>query len=93
MEIQGVVRQTHSELKRFPASPEVGSSFMSEAAQLLGDVAGVGAGALGLNSDYMGLLAQQTKTQQEMMVVNMLSNISKSEHETKMAPVRNIRVG
>ena len=93
MDIPGVSRRSEAELARFPASPQVGSSFMAEAADLLGDVAGIGAGAMGMNPDYMALLAQQTKTQQEMMVMNMMSNISKSEHETKMAPVRNIRVG
>ena len=52
------------------------------------------AGATGGSSlgEYSELINMQIQMQQEMMTVTMVSNIEKSQHETRMAPVRNIRV-
>lgn len=39
------------------------------------------------------LLNQQIQVQQVMQTVSMASNIARSQHETEMAPIRNMRVG
>ena len=39
------------------------------------------------------LMAAQIAEQQKMQVISLYSNVSKSEHEANMAPIRNIRVG
>lgn len=51
-----------------------------------------GAGAL-LGGDMTNLLNMQIQIQKEMQVVNMISNVERSKHETEMAPIRNMRVG
>lgn len=43
--------------------------------------------------DLGALLQQQIQIQLQMQVWTAQSNISKSEHEIQMAPVRNMRVG
>lgn len=44
-------------------------------------------------SDITNLLNQQIQIQQLMQTVSMASNIARSQHETEMAPIRNMRVG
>lgn len=66
-------------------------SLASSGADLVGDV------LPGLNP-FMGtgledLLNQQMQIQLLMQQVSMLSNISRSQHEMEMAPVRNMRLG
>lgn len=46
----------------------------------------------GLNSPYQDLLSAQTEAQMQLMQVSLQSNLSRTEHETKMAVVRNVRV-
>jgi hypothetical protein len=53
----------------------------------------LGSNGAGISENPWDLIQQQLEIQKEMMVVSMYSNIKKSEHETQMAPVRNIRVG
>lgn len=48
---------------------------------------------IGISSEYRELLDKQLETQQEMQQVTFTSNIEKSQHESRMAAVRNIRVG
>lgn len=55
-----------------------------------GDVGGVPTEALG---DFAELIQMQIEVQKEMQTTTMVSNIEKSRHETKMAPIRNIRAG
>jgi hypothetical protein len=43
--------------------------------------------------DFQSLLNAQMEVQRVMAMVSMESNISKSRHETEMAPIRNLRVG
>lgn len=43
--------------------------------------------------DLTQLLNMQIEIQRQMQVVSMISNVAKSQHETEMAPVRNMRVG
>lgn len=42
---------------------------------------------------FQQLLSMQMQAQMEMQQVSLLSNVEKSRHETKMTPIRNIRVG
>lgn len=80
-------------------APEPRSSFGSwaqVAGSTVGSVAGAAAGAglgLGLGTDLTSLLNQQIQIQQEMQVISMQSNISRSQHEMEMAPIRNMRIG
>ncbi len=45
-----------------------------------------------VNPEYQQLIERQMELQQQMMLVSMHSNLEKSKHDTRMAPVRNIRV-
>lgn len=60
------------------------------AAGLLG-AGGLGGGGVGDANDLNGLLNTQIQLQRELQVFSMLSNIAKTEHETRMAAVRNMR--
>ena len=46
-----------------------------------------------VTGDFAELLQMQIQAQEEMQAVSMVSNIEKSKHESRMAAVRNIRVG
>ena len=64
-----------------------GSSFKD----LLGRVVG-GSGVGGtLFAEYQQLLVTQMEVQQQMQLMNFLTNIEKSRHETRMAAIRNVR--
>lgn len=63
-----------------------GISDVGQAA-LGGDVLGGGTAELG------ELLQAQMETQMRMQSITMASNIEKSSHESKMAAIRNVRVG
>ncbi len=41
---------------------------------------------------YQDLIDKQIETQQELQQVTFTSNIERSEHETRMAAIRNVRV-
>lgn len=42
---------------------------------------------------FADLLREQVEAQRQMQVINFHSNVEKSKHETRMAPIRNIRAG
>ena len=42
--------------------------------------------------EYQELLQAQTEAQLQLMQVSLQSNLSRTEHETQMAAVRNLRV-
>jgi hypothetical protein len=74
--------------------PEPRSSLASFGESMLA----TGMGALGSvmtggGMDLTSLLNTQIQIQREMQVISMASNIAKSQHETEMAPIRNMRVG
>lgn len=70
-------------LTRTAVRGAVGGSFGGGAAGALGASAG--------NQDAWDLLDLQRQLQQESQMFNTLSNIMKTEHESRMAIVRNIR--
>jgi hypothetical protein len=78
---------------------EIAGGLVSAALGLTQTIAGGGVGGLGgltnLNSQamYAKLLSEQTRIQQETLVFNAKSNMSKSEHDTKKSIVNNWRAG
>ena len=47
---------------------------------------------LSLSPEYQALLERQIEVQTEVQQATFASNIERSKHETRMAPVRNLRV-
>ncbi len=54
-----------------------------------GDVGGVPLQATG---DFASLIQMQIDAQKEMQSVTLVSNLEKSNHESKMSAIRNVRV-
>lgn len=85
-----------SKLQRF--SPEPANSFLQGLGKTMRTAASYAssiAGFAGQNTtlDQFGeLVRTQSEVQMQMMLVSMQSNLSRTEHETKMAAVRNMRV-
>lgn len=48
--------------------------------------------AVDISPEYRELLEQQMQTQAELQQVSLYSNLQRSQHETRMAAVRNIRL-
>ena len=46
-----------------------------------------------ISPSYQALIEQQMQVQMEQQTITFTSNIEKSRHESRMAAVRNIRVG
>lgn len=86
-----------SSLLRFPPEPRNSlSSWAGSALSTVGGAVSSLSGAVtgfGDVSDITNLLNQQIYVQQIMQTVSMASNIARSQHETEMAPIRNMRVG
>jgi hypothetical protein len=59
-------------------------------AKTVSSASGIGIG--GVSDDFLSLLELQINAQKEMQSVSMMSNIEKSKHETRMTPIRNLRV-
>lgn len=83
-------------LRKF--SPEPNSSFLQRVGTTARNIAGVAgsaaeiAGNAALGGEFSGLLQAQTDAQMQLMVMTMHSNLSRTDHETRMASVRNMRV-
>ncbi len=58
----------------------------------IGGAGGVGGDQFG-GASFQELLKQQTQIQQESAQFTALTNISKTEHESRMSAIRNIRAG
>ena len=44
-----------------------------------------------LSPEYQELINKQIETQLEVQQVTLVSNVERSKHEAKMAPIRNVR--
>lgn len=83
-------------LRKF--SPEPDSSFLQRVGTTARNLAGYAgtaaqfAGGAALGSEFAGLIQTQSEAQMQMMVMSMHSNLSRTDHETRMAAVRNMRV-
>lgn len=75
-----------------PSSTGVGvfSDVVGAVQSIAGEVGGVSLNATG---SFAELIQAQLQAQMEMQTTSMVSNIERSKHETKMTPVRNIRLG
>lgn len=77
--------------------PEPSSTGVGVFADVVGAVqsiaGGVGGVSLNPTGSFAGLIQAQIQAQMEMQTTSMVSNIERSKHETKMTPVRNIRLG
>ncbi len=64
--------------------------------QALGAVAKVAStsipGLAGVSPEYSSMIQAQVEMQEQMMKVTLITNVERTRHETKMAPVRNTRV-
>ena len=82
-----------SHLQRFIPEPKNGLSMSFRKALEGAKASGTGQNSLEeMPTELNELLAMQLEMQEEMMRVSMISNISRTEHETKMAAVRNMRL-
>lgn len=90
------VTQINPPLERYLPETESGNYFkLGNLAQNIARYADQAAGYLnagGLATPYQDLLSAQTEAQLQLMQVSLQSNLSRTEHETKMAIVRNVRV-
>jgi hypothetical protein len=81
------------------AAPEPRNSLGSWVQTAGSAVASTASALTGIGSSVMdgasitNLLNQQIQIQQVMQTVSMASNVARSQHETEMAPIRNMRVG
>ena len=83
-----------SGLTRYTPVPETESSVnfsgvLDSLGSLAGTVATVATG--GIQSEFQEMIALQMYWQQQMQKVSLLSNIIKSEHETRMSAIRNVK--
>lgn len=60
---------------------------------VMGTVSGIAGSMIGIDPQYQNLLMTQMQMQQQMQQVSLVSNIQRSEHESKMAAIRNVRTG
>ena len=58
-----------------------------------GNVGGVGGFNLGNDPSPADLLQLQNQIQRESLVFNAQTNISKTDHETRMSAIRNVKAG
>lgn len=83
-------------LGRFIPEPRTSKtvSYRALAAGVTGVVGeAMGVAGIGLRPEMFALLQAQAETQMQMQIVSLQSNLLKSQHETQMAAVRNIRTG
>lgn len=93
MQIQGsAVLDTVKSFAQTASSylPQPISSGLSFASQL---IPGSGGQSIDISPSYQALIEQQIRVQTEQQQVTLISNVEKSRHESRMAAVRNIRVG
>ena len=87
--VMRTVGQAATETARY--LPEPVASGVDFAGKLLSGGSG-GVTDAGVATNYQELINKQIETQVELQQVTFLSNIERSQHETRMAAVRNIRV-
>jgi len=82
-------------LRSLPEPRSSGGAWLRSAASAVSTIgqAALGVSGLGNGAEITNLLNQQIQIQQVMQTVSMASNIARSQHETEMAPIRNMRVG
>lgn len=84
--IDAVAAGARTATRFMPEPLTAGVDFLQSLAR-----AGLGVGGLGDNPQ--SIIDQQIELQQEMLQITLVSNLERTKHETRMAPVRNIRLG
>lgn len=87
-----------SEMSRFITEPEsrLGNLFrgiLNGITGIVGGATGSSISTAGIDSQYLPFLDAQIHAQEQLQLVSLYSNIKKSEHETQMSAIRNVRVG
>ena len=85
-----------SGLTRYAPVPETESSsgfdsVMNTVGDALSTAGNVAGSVFGIQSEFQDMIGLQIYWQQQMQKVTFTSNIIKSEHETKMSAIRNVR--
>jgi len=96
--IRGVGNVSQNTAKYLPEPATTGVGTFRDAMDLVGQVGGslartaLGASVPGFPSaDFAELIAVQLEVQRELQTTTMVANVEKTRHESKMAPIRNIR--
>ena len=82
--------RTGTSLSRFAPEPysTAGRAFGS----IIDAMQGNGRVEVDISDNYAGLIERQMAVQGAMQQFSMESNVRRSEHETRMAPIRNMRL-
>jgi len=81
-------------LERFKPEPvsRLGDGFRKALRLAKTAANAVDQGVGGITGEMRDLLNQQREMQEQMLKISLISNVMRTEHETKMAAVRNLRV-
>jgi hypothetical protein len=83
-----------SSLLRYPPEPRnTAGSWLKSVTGAVSDAAGSLVGAAGGDLGLQALIQEQIRVQLQMQVYSAQSNILRSQHETEMTPIRNMRLG
>ena len=83
---RGVVQTAENAARYLPEPIASGVEFAASLARAGSD------STIDISPAYQDLINKQIETQMELQQVSFISNIERSEHETRMAAVRNVRV-
>jgi hypothetical protein len=91
----GSISVPGSQFVRYAPEPRSAGGFWSQASNAFSFVSSTlgNLTAVPGAEQFQALLQEQMRVQMVMQVVSMQSNLLKSQHETEMAAVRNMRVG
>lgn len=92
--IDALSRRTESTLRMYSPEPRsrLASTFGTIIQRLAG-LAGANSPSPQLGEGYQDLIDRQILMQEQLQLVSLESNIEKSKHEARMAPIRNVRTG
>ncbi len=84
--LQGMAQTAQGIAQYLPEPVAQGVDFAASLARAVSDTT-----TIDVSPAYQDLIDKQIETQMELQQVSFISNIERSEHETRMAAVRNIR--
>jgi hypothetical protein len=81
-------------LLRYPPEPRnTAGTWLKNVTGAVTSAAGSIASGIGGDRGLQTLIQEQIRVQQQMQVYSAQSNILRSQHETEMTPIRNMRLG
>lgn len=92
MEIGGITGYAGSALNIIMPTPKSSLSFGGVLSAVKDAALEAAPGLAQIDDKYSPLLEKQLEMQEQMMLVSLVSNVEKTQHETRMAAVRNVRV-